>query len=193
MAGFFKGASIEFIIIKTKWFLLRYWRDYIGLLILAGLLLLLDQWTKNLVRANVPTGSDWLPEGLSWLMPYARVRHWHNTGAAFGLFQGGSVIFSILAVIVAGFILYYYPHVSKKDWWFRLALALQFSGALGNLIDRLSFKGQVTDFISLGKFAIFNLADSYISVGTGILLLGVLLTEHAEKKKAAIEESMKDE
>jgi signal peptidase II len=182
----------SFFLIYLREFFQRYWRSYVELLLVAGFFTLLDQWTRALVRRNIPMGGDWLPAWLSWLAPFARIRHWHNTGAAFGLFQGGSLIFTILAFFVAGFILYYFPRVDRKEWWLRLALSLQFCGAIGNLIDRLRFNGQVTDFMSVGKFAIFNLADSYITVGTAILVLGVFLTERAEKKKAVAMEN-KDE
>ncbi len=170
---------------RAKSFILKYWRDYLVLLLIVGAFIALDQWTKALVRENIPLGGDWMPEALTSWMPYARIRHWHNTGAAFGLFQGGSLIFMILAFFVAGFIIYYFHKVDRKDWWLRLALGLQLSGALGNLIDRLRFDGRVTDFISVGNFAIFNIADSCITVGTVILVLGVYLTEQAEKRKAS--------
>jgi signal peptidase II len=60
---------------------------------------------------------------------------------------------------------------------------MQFAGAVGNLIDRIIFK-HVTDFISVGTFAVFNVADSSISVGVAVLILGVWLKEQADKKKA---------
>jgi signal peptidase II len=163
-------------------FLRIYWFDYVILLLIATLFVSLDQWTKSYVRLNLQPGEEWLPDNLAWLMPYARIRYWYNTGAAFGLFQGGSLVFTILAFIVAGFIFYYFPHVPRKDKWLRLALIMQFSGAIGNLIDRLRYDGKVTDFISVGNFAIFNVADSCITVGTIILILGVYLSERAEKR-----------
>lgn len=181
-----KGSAF---IKDVKVFVVKHWQDYFFLILVAGFLLTLDQWTKAFVRANVPVGTDWLPEGLAWLMPFARIRHWHNTGAAFGLFQGGSLVFTILAFVVAGFILYYFPRINRKDWWLRLALGMQFCGAIGNLIDRLRFDGRVTDFISVGNFAIFNVADSCISVGTVIMVLGVFITERVEKKRAAAAEN----
>jgi signal peptidase II len=162
----------------------KYWLDYGVLFLIAGLIIALDQLTKVWVRAHVPLGGDWLPDGLAWLMPYARVRYWYNSGAAFGIFQNGNPIFMVLAVIVAGAILYYLPRTERKDWWLRLALSMMFAGALGNLIDRFQF-GHVTDFISVGNFAIFNVADSSISVGVAVLILGVWLTETAEKKRLA--------
>ena len=161
----------------------EYWTDYLVLIVIALLFISLDQWTKSMVRVNLQPGEDWLPEKLAWLMPYARIRYWYNTGAAFGLFQGGSLIFTILAFFVSGFILIYFPQVDRKDKWLRLALILQFSGAVGNLIDRLRFEGKVTDFISIGDFAIFNIADSCITVGTMLLIAGVYFTERAEKRK----------
>lgn len=158
------------------------WRDYAALFLLAGLIVALDQWTKAWVRANVPLGADWLPDSLAWLAPYARIRHTHNTGAAFGMFQQGGLIFAILAILVSALIISYFPHTSRRDWWLRLALGLQLGGALGNLIDRLRF-GPVTDFISIGGFAIFNVADSCITVGVGVLALGVWLAEQKLKKE----------
>jgi lipoprotein signal peptidase len=59
------------------------------------------------VRTNIPFATQWLPKGLEWLMPYARLVYWHNTGAAFGMFQNGSLVFTVLAFIVIGAILYY--------------------------------------------------------------------------------------
>jgi len=155
---------------------------------IAGVVVALDQWTKWLVRANLPFQGTWLPEWLNWLSPYARIVHWYNSGAAFGMFQNGNLIFTILAFIVIGAIIYYYPRVESDDWTLKLAMGLQLSGAAGNLIDRL-IMGKVTDFISVGTFPVFNVADSSITVGVIILLLGVWIKERHEKKSAA-EESL---
>ena len=150
---------------------------------IAGLIVALDQWTKWWVRTNLVLGDTWLPKPLEWLSPYARIVHWYNTGAAFGMFQNGSAIFAVLAVIVICALIYYFPQVDKNDWTLRLAMSMQLAGASGNLIDRLLRGGQVTDFISVGKFAVFNVADASISVGTAVLLLGVYLQERAAHKE----------
>jgi len=160
------------------------WRDYLLLLGIGALIVGFDQWSKAWVRANVPLGGDWLPPWLGWLLPYARIRYWYNSGAAFGFFQQGNLIFTTLAIVVALVILYYFPRVPRKDWWLRVAMGLQFGGALGNLVDRLFFK-HVTDFISLGSFAVFNVADSSISVGVAVLVVGAWITDRAAKKQAA--------
>ena len=163
----------------------KYWQ----IIVIAAVIVVLDQWTKGLVRANIPLSGRWLPESLEWLDPYARIVHWSNTGAAFGIFKEGSMIFTVLAFIVIGLILYYYPQVEKADWSLRLAMSMQLGGAIGNLIDRLTI-GHVTDFISVGTFPVFNVADASISVGAAVLLFGVWMMERAEKKnKESTEEN----
>jgi signal peptidase II len=156
----------------------KYW----AIFTIAAVIVALDQWTKWLVRTNIPAGESWLPQSLQWLSPYARIVHWYNRGAAFGMFQQGSMVFTVLAFIVIGAIIYYYPHVESGDWPLRLAMSMQLGGAIGNLIDRLVI-GRVTDFISIGTFPVFNVADSSISVGCVVLLLGVWWMERAAKKE----------
>ena len=156
----------------------KYW----GIFTIATLIIALDQWTKWLVRTNIPAGQSWLPDSLLWLSPYARIVHWYNKGAAFGIFQEGSMVFTVLAFIVSAAIIYYYPQVSSQDWPLRLAMSMQLGGAIGNLVDRLTI-GHVTDFISVGTFPVFNIADSSISVGCVVLLLGVWWQERNAKKE----------
>jgi signal peptidase II len=175
----------QFSFVGTGRYIRDHWRDYAVLFLIGGAIIALDQLTKALVRANVPLGGDWLPAWLAWLQPYARIRYWYNYGAAFGFFQSGNLIFEILAIIVSGVIIYYFPRVAHKDWWLRLAMGMQFAGAIGNLIDRLFF-AHVTDFISVGSFAVFNVADGSISVGVAVLILGAWLTERDSKKRAAL-------
>jgi len=145
---------------------------------------LLDQLTKYLVRSALPLGGMWSP--WPWLEPYARIVHWYNTGVAFGMFQGFGGVFTVFAILVSAAIIYYYPRVPAQDWPLRLAMGLQMGGALGNMIDRLTI-GHVTDFISVGTFAVFNIADSSITVGVLILLLGVYLQERERKRQAGAE------
>ncbi len=149
------------------------------MILVAGAVVALDQWTKALVRERIGFAEQWLPAGWEWLLPYARVVHWHNSGAAFGMFQSGGMVFTVLAFVVIAAIFYYYPHVEQEDWTLKLAMGLQMGGATGNLIDRLT-QGKVTDFISVGGFPVFNVADASITLGVMVLLLGVWLQE---KKK----------
>src|SRR5512141_292889 len=150
---------------------------------IAVVIVALDQWTKWLVRTNIPAGASWLPDSLKWLSPYARIVHWYNRGAAFGMFQQGNMVFTVLAFIVIAAIIYYYPQISSVDWPLRLAMSMQMGGAIGNLVDRLTV-GRVTDFISIGTFPVFNVADASISVGVVVLILGVWWKEAQEKRAA---------
>ena len=156
-------------------------KEYLFLFPVSGTIILLDQITKAIVRTNLLQGEAWSP--WPWLMPYARIVHWYNTGVAFGLLQGQNLIFTILAVIIASAIIYYYPKFSNEEWPLRLALALQFGGAMGNLIDRITL-GHVTDFISVGNFAVFNIADASITVGVGVMIFGIWWKDKLESKQA---------
>jgi signal peptidase II len=153
---------------KTRW-----------MFVIAAVIVILDQVTKILVRTNLALGETWVP--WPWLAPYARIIHLTNTGVAFGMFQGNSVLFAILAFIVACAIVFYYPQVPAEDKVLRFSLAMQLGGALGNFIDRV-FVGEVTDFASVGNFAVFNVADACITVGVGVLLIGVWLQEKRERQ-----------
>ena len=157
-------------------------KNYWSIFTIASVIVALDQWTKWLVRTNIPAGQSWLPDGLQWLSPYARIVHWYNRGAAFGMFQEGSMVFTVLAFVVIGAIIYYYPQVSRVDWPLRLAMSMQLGGAIGNLTDRLTI-GHVTDFVSVGTFPVFNVADASISIGCVVLLLGVWWQERMAKKE----------
>ena len=156
---------------------------------LAALVVFVDQYTKYLVRAHVGVGQTWLPEAWQGLMPYARILHTENTGAAFGMFQAGGQIFAVTAVIVSALIIYYAARLEPGLWWMRVTLGLQLGGALGNLVDRLVrgpvlAGGPVTDFISVGSFAIFNVADASISMGVACLVI-LMLFEAREARKTA--------
>jgi len=168
----------------------RFYSNYLSLFLISGTIIALDQWTKWLVRENIPFAEQWLPERLDWLMPYARFVHWSNSGAAFGMFQGGSLVFTVLAFLVIVLIIYYFPQVETKDWFLRTALAMQMGGAAGNLISRLTMGGRVTDFISVGSFPVFNLADSSISVGVAVLLVGMWVKERKSSEATVTEASL---
>lgn len=154
-----------------------YWLYIVAVIIVA-----LDQYTKWLVISNIPYGGFWSP--WDWLTPYARIVHWSNTGVAFGMLQGMNPVFIILAFVVAGMIVFYYPKLLKEDLLLKLALMLELGGAIGNLVDRIRF-GHVIDFISVGNFPVFNVADSCITIGVIILLIGVWVQEKRDKARRA--------
>jgi signal peptidase II len=164
-------------------------KQYGFLALVAGIVIALDQWSKQVVRTTLAWGGKdyWSP--WEWLTPYARIVHWDNSGVAFGMFQGRGYIFLVLALIVSVIIIYYYPRVAANDWILKTAMGLQLGGALGNAIDRVLFNGKVTDFISVGDFPVFNVADSGISVGVAVLLIGVWLQERRAKNSQPEEQA----
>ena len=155
-------------------------KSYLVLLPITGLVVILDQWTKALVRADLAFGEVWSP--FDWLTPYARIVHWYNTGVAFGMFQDRNLLFSILVFLISLSIFIFFPKLTEDDWFLRIALSLQFGGSIGNLIDRLTV-GHVTDFISVGNFPVFNIADSCITVGAVIMIIGLWLEEKKQKSQ----------
>lgn len=154
-------------------------RNYFSLVFGAGLIIFLDQWTKALVLRHIPFLDSWIPAELFHLEPYIRIVHWRNSGAAFGLFQNGNVVFMVLAIIASIFIFAYYPLIEKSERYLKIAMIFQLGGAIGNLIDRIRF-GYVIDFISIGEFPVFNVADAAISTGVVVLLISVLVQEYKE-------------
>lgn len=161
------------------------WRNYWFLLIIAAVLLTLDQVTKELVRRNLAFMEIYRPD--LWLSNYIRILHWRNTGAAFGMFESGNYVFMALSSVVSLAILYYFPRLPTEEKGLRLALSLLFSGAVGNLIDRFRF-GYVIDFISVGYFPVFNVADSCITLGVATLMVDMVWQEwHSRRAKAQAE------
>ncbi|MCJ7512146.1 MAG: signal peptidase II [Anaerolineales bacterium] len=144
----------------------------------AGLVVALDQWSKYLVRSSLAYGEVWVP--WDWLGPYARIVHWNNTGAAFGIFPAAGSVIAVVSVLVVVAILYYFPQVPPEQRLVRVALVLQFGGAIGNLVDRIS-QGTVTDFASVGSFPVFNVADACISIGVALLVAALWVEERKRK------------
>jgi signal peptidase II len=132
----------------------------------ALLVLTLDQLTKSWVVASLPEGGWWSPVPGLWRI--FRIVHTTNSGAAFGIFPQQGIFFMLVAVVVVLAIVFYQQRLPINGWLIRLTLGLQLGGAAGNLIDRLHY-GSVIDFIDIGFWPIFNLADLSIVVGVGVL------------------------
>ena len=122
-----------------------------------------DQLTKFLIRQNLDVGESWPATGM------LRLTHGTNTGSAFGLFPNQTLLLIVASVIAIGFIYYFYKTHAMPRRVVALAIGMQLGGAIGNLIDRLRV-GAVVDFLDVGRWPIFNLADSSIVVGMAILM-----------------------
>ncbi len=153
------------------------WRNVVFFLT-ALLVLAADQLSKIWIRSNLARGES-LPEtGLF------RLTHVHNTGAAFGLFQDQSfpltivALIGIVALLFFAFFSHRFPLLDSRLG--RPALGLVLGGIAGNLIDRLRL-GYITDFIDIGIWPAFNIADSAIVVGVVIFAYSLLSLTRAKK------------
>ena len=133
-------------------------------------LIALDQWVKFEIVKNIQLGEvkPFIPKILS--LTYLR-----NTGAAFSILENQQWLFTVTTLLVLGVALYYLiKRIQSDNFWLLVSLLLIISGGLGNFIDRLRL-GYVVDMIHLDfvDFAIFNVADSYLSVGVALLIIAL--------------------
>jgi signal peptidase II len=140
------------------------------LFLVMAVVLLADYASKVVVENNLALNTTWAP--IPDLAQYFRFTHVSNTGAAFGLFPSGSILFAIVAIVVSIFIIIYNQVLPARHQLFRVALGLQLGGAVGNLLSRLRL-GHVTDFLDFGPWPVFNVAD--LCVVTGVIMLGFLM------------------
>jgi signal peptidase II len=108
-----------------------------------------------------------------------------NSGAAFSGFQGYTPILAVLAIAITVVI----ARAARKatDAWILVGLTLVLGGALGNLVDRVFrspafLRGHVVDFVALGAFPVFNVADSCITIGAVILVVRTMFSEQARER-----------
>jgi len=154
------------------------WRN-VGFSLTALLIVAADQLSKIWIRS-------YPEQQLIFKAGFFQIIHTHNTGAAFGLFQGHSFALTIVALVGIVVILVYALFIYRRfplldNRLGRLALGLILGGAVGNLIDRLRL-GYVTDFIDVGVWPTFNIADSAITVGVIIIAYSLLSLARAVKR-----------
>jgi len=131
----------------------------------ALVVLVLDQVSKYLVLRSLQHGRV-----IDLLGGLVRLDFTRNTGAAFGIFRSGGLVFAAIAVLVAVGIALSHQRVARSGYLVRLGLGLVVGGAIGNLLDRVRF-GYVVDFVDLRWWYVFNLADSAIVAGVALMVL----------------------
>ena len=159
--------------------------NYISLIVkfvVVAVIIALDLITKSLSQ-NMKGDKTFIPNVIS----FSFVK---NTGAAFGIFENGSAwlaIFSVIFLIV--FVLYDLGN-KEQNWFSKLGFAFIFSGAIGNMIDRI-FLGYVRDFISFDfiNFPVFNVADVAITIGCGLYVIYLITYVFDIRKKKKIEKT----
>lgn len=149
----------------------------------AALVVAADQAAKAVVVTAIGPGQAMKRIDLAgqWLA----IEYAENRGVAFGLMAGlGPLLLPIASVVLFGLVIHYAREASPPVWH-SLALGLVCGGAVGNLIDRVRL-GYVVDFIAVGSWPNFNIADSAISMGVAIMVWGWLVGEHAATTANAI-------
>jgi signal peptidase II len=153
------------------------------LLLTALAILVADQLSKGFVVAAVALG-----EQVRLFGDIVQVWHVQNRGAAFSLLQGGSILFLVVSVLSLGMVAYFHRSLRQRGLWVHLVLGIILGGTLGNFVDRLR-QGYVTDWISVGigdlRWPTFNVADSSIVVGIGVLVLYLLFATPDVREAAA--------
>ena len=154
-------------------------RDTGRWVVIAVVLIVLDQLTKYLAVKHIPTDAT-VP-----LLPFLSLVLTYNTGAAFSFLAGASGWqrwFFVLIAIGASILLMWMLHRHRRDVFLCIGLTLILAGAVGNLVDRLAV-GAVVDFILLYwkqyHWPAFNVADSCISIGAAILIWDGFFRSHA--------------
>lgn len=148
-------------------------------LILAALIVIADQAVKYLVVSHIALG-----ETAFSILGLFSVTYVKNEGAAFSMMSGRVSALSVVSVIFCIGVIAYWIWKKPKNKLLCTSLALMFSGALGNAIDRI-FRDFVVDFINAEfiSFPIFNIADMAIVIGAALLVLYEILFDKKEDKK----------
>lgn len=135
----------------------------------AVMLILLDQLSKQWIVNHIPLNAIRKCVPGIFSLTYLR-----NYGAAFSILQNQQWFFTMITLAVVGAACYYFIKNINGNFWFLFGLLLIISGGIGNFIDRLRL-GYVIDMVHLDfmNFAIFNMADSYLTVGVVILFIAL--------------------
>src|SRR5580700_8647317 len=158
-------------------------------LLIALVVVLLDRWTKHIVAKRISLYSH-----IQVIPGFFQLTHTENTGAAFSLFADSNahwkaamlIAFSVIALMVVSVLLWknHHAHVATG-----IGLSLIMGGALGNLWDRLT-RGRVVDFLLLYvkryQWPVFNLADSAIVIGAGLLVLEILCHKSSGREDSGL-------
>lgn len=155
-------------------------RRFFNLLAIIAVAVLSDQIIKYLVE----TGMDYQQQ--IDVLPFLALFRVHNNGIAFSMLSGlGDLALIALTLVVIGFVSYLWWSTVPGRWISRTGFALIIGGAIGNLIDR-SIHGYVIDYVLFHlpswSFAVFNLADAYISVGAALVVLEEIVAWARERR-----------
>ena len=150
------------------------YKDFV-LIQLAALIFVIDQFSKFLVRDQLLRYESFPADG------FFRITHVFNTGSAFGIFRDQNTPLILVSFLGIAILILIYRSQRAPSGLLRLSLGLQIGGAVGNLVDRLRL-GHVTDFVDVGAWPVFNVADASIITGLVILAWIFLVADSDDGK-----------
>jgi signal peptidase II len=143
--------------------------DTVTLVGIAAFVVTIDQLTKVLLVSTI--GPDRIGSRVDVVDGWLAMEYTENRGAAFGVFSGLVPVLTAASIAILTGLLLHYIRQARHPLWHTLAIGGIAGGALGNLVDRVRL-GHVIDFVSVGPWPNFNVADSAITVGVLILIWG---------------------
>jgi signal peptidase II len=146
--------------------------QWIGLGLVALAAACADQLTKAFVSGRLTLG-----DAVEIVGPFS-IHHVRNTGIAFGLFSGSTSIVIVLTAVAIGAMVVFFARSGRRHPLLPVAVGLVLGGSISNLVDRLRL-GFVTDFLDLDYWPAFNLADTFIVVGVGVLFLSFVAADRS--------------
>jgi len=149
--------------------------EWLGLAAVATAALVADQVTKHLVVTRLD-----LDDSVRLVGPLT-IHRVQNSGIAFGLFSQATAIVALATAVAVGWMLVFFARSGARHPVLPAALGLLIGGSLANLLDRVRV-GHVTDFLDIGWWPAFNLADTFICVGVAILVVALILSERRPRR-----------
>ena len=149
--------------------------QWLSLLLVAAAAVAADQVTKQLVARTLALG-----DSVELAGPFS-IHHVHNSGIAFGLFSSATSIVIALTGIAVGCLVLFFARSGRRHPLLPVALGLVLGGSVSNLLDRVRL-GYVTDFLDLAYWPSFNLADTFIVVGVGLLFVSFVAADRSSPR-----------
>jgi signal peptidase II len=157
--------------------------QWLGLAAIGLAAIAADQLTKRIV-----TGHLRLDQGVHVVGPFW-IHHVENSGIAFGLFASATSIVIVATGIAVAWMLVYFARSGARHPVLPVALGLVIGGSASNLLDRVRL-GYVTDFIDLRYWPAFNLADSFIVIGVGVLLTALIAADRSPRRRRRVRDAV---
>jgi signal peptidase II len=158
------------------------WPQWVSLVAVGGAAVIADQLTKAIVTSRLDLGDE-----VHVIGPFS-LHHVTNSGIAFGLFASATSIVILLTSLAVAWMLYFFARSGARHPVLPVALGLVIGGSVSNLIDRIRL-GHVTDFLDVRYWPAFNLADTFIVVGVGALLLALVLSDRKAARPGRVREA----